>query len=134
MDDQRNDHIDPERHLKKETHKLPTDIVEHINSTNKEGDFLLANKPRIVPWGTGGWPKWSGGTGELLYIDQHILNENKTRRKNQTMALIDYKKAYNMVPQSWIMNCLRMYKISDEVINFIEKTWKVELIAKGSLS
>ena len=50
------------------------------------------------------------------------------------MAWIDYKKAYDMVPQSWIINCLKMYKISDEVINFIKKTmktWKVELTAGG---
>ena len=39
-----------------------------------------------------------------------------------------------MVPQSWIINCLKMYKISHEVINFIErtmKTWGVELRAGG---
>ena len=33
--------------------------------------------------------KVSKGTRELLYIDQHILNESKTRRKNLTMAWID---------------------------------------------
>ncbi len=30
---------------------------------------------------------------ELFYIDQHILNESKNRRKNLAMAWIDYKKA-----------------------------------------
>ena len=81
-----------------------------------------------------GWCKGSRGTGELLYIDQHILNESKTRRKNLAMAWIDNKKAYDMVPHSWIINCLKMYKISDEVINFIDKTmktWRVELTAGG---
>ena len=50
------------------------------------------------------------------------------------MAWIDYVKAYDMVPQSWIINCLKMYKISDEVLNIIEtnmKTWRVELTAGG---
>ena len=50
------------------------------------------------------------------------------------MAWIDYKKAYNMVAQSWIINYLKMYKISTEVINFIEKTmktWRGELTAGG---
>ena len=50
------------------------------------------------------------------------------------MARIDYKKAYDMVPKSWIIYRLKMYKISDEVINFIEKirkTWRVELTAGG---
>ena len=68
--------------------------------------------------------KGSRGTAELLYIDQHILNESKTRRKNLAMAWIDYEKAYDMVPHSWIINSLKMYKISDEVINFIDKTMK----------
>ena len=50
------------------------------------------------------------------------------------MAWNDYKKAIDMGPQSRIINCLKMYKISDEVINFIKKTmktWRVELIAEG---
>ena len=50
------------------------------------------------------------------------------------MARIDYKKSYDIVPQSWIINCLRVFKISDEVINFIEKTmktWSVELTGGG---
>ena len=71
-----------------------------------------------------GCRKWSRGTAELQYIDQHILNESKKRRKNLAMAGIDYKKAYDMLPQSWILHCLKMYKISHEVINFIEQTMK----------
>ena len=69
-----------------------------------------------------GCRKGSRGTAELLYIDQHILNKSKNRRKNLAMAWIDYKKTYDMVPQSWIIHCLKMYKISHETINFIEKT------------
>ena len=81
-----------------------------------------------------GYRKGSWGTSELLYIEQHILNESKTRRKNLAMAWIDNKKAYDMVQQSWIINCLRIYKISHEVINFIEKTmktWGMELKVRG---
>ena len=78
--------------------------------------------------------KGSRGTTELLYIDQYILNERKTRGENLAMAWIDYKKAYDMIPYSWIINCLKMYKISHEVMNFIDKTmktWRVELAAGG---
>ena len=55
MDDPWKDHIDPKgpkqknRSKRLQTHNLPTENVENINSTNKEGDLLLANKPRIVP-------------------------------------------------------------------------------------
>ena len=48
--------------------------------------------------------KRSRDTAESLYIDQHILN--------LVMVLIDNRKAYDMVPQSWIINWLKMYKIS----------------------
>ena len=54
-----------------------------------------------------GWWKGSRSTAELLYIDQHILNESRTRGKNLAMARVDYKKAYDMVPHSWIINSLK---------------------------
>ena len=66
-----------------------------------------------------GCRKGSRGTAELLYIDQHILSESKTRQKNLAMALIDYKKAYDMVPKSWIIKCLKMYM--DDIKLFAKK-------------
>ena len=44
----------------------------------------LTNR-RLFPEGQKGCCKGSRGTGDLLYIDQHILNEIKTRWKNLTM-------------------------------------------------
>ena len=85
-----------------------------------------------------GYCKGSRGTAELLYTDQHILNESQTSPKNLAIAWTEYKKAYDMVPQSWIINCLKMYKISHKVINFIEKTmktWRVEFtVGRRSLA
>ena len=78
--------------------------------------------------------KGTSDTAELLFIDQHILNKSKTRGKNLTMDWIDYTKANDMVPHSWIINCLKMSKISHKIINFINKSmkiWRVELTAAG---
>ena len=100
----------------------------------REEIYYSLTSRRLFPDEQKGCCKWSRGTAELLYIDQHILNESQTRRKNLAMAWIDYKKAYDMVPHSWIINSHKMYKISDEVINFIDKTmktWRVELKARG---
>ena len=55
MDDQRKDYIDTKgptqrnRPKQLQTHNLPSNDVENINSTNKERDLLLANKLRFVP-------------------------------------------------------------------------------------
>ena len=107
--------------------------MENINRTNKGRDILLANKPWIVPWRTERMPQMIQRHSRVtLHRSTH---ESKNRRKNLAMAWIDYKKAYDMVPHSWIINCLKMFKISHEIINFIEKkTWKtgkVELAAGG---
>ena len=78
-----------------------------------------------------GYCKESRATAELLYIDQNILNKGNTRRKNLTRSWVDYKKAYDIFPQSWIINCLKMYKITHGVINIIEKAMKT---SKGELT
>ena len=55
MNDPRKDQIDTKgpkqrNHSKlQQTHNLPTDDMENINSTNKGRDLLLINKPLIVP-------------------------------------------------------------------------------------
>ena len=109
------------RPLQLQTHNLPTDDVKNINSTNKYKEHK-------------GCRLESRGTGELFYIDQHICNVNKTENCSYGLALTKKKRAYDMVTQSWIINCLKMYKISHEAINFIVKTmkiWKGELTAGG---
>ena len=50
------------------------------------------------------------------------------------MACIDYKKAYDVAPQSWIIDFLKMYKITDKVLKFNEETtlewnWQEEKIS-----
>ena len=112
---------------------LPT-ILKILSAQTRENIYYWLISYGLFPDERKGYHKVSTRTAELLYVDQHILNESKTRRKNLTMAWIDYKKAYDMIPQSWIINCLKMYKISHQVINFIEKTmktWRVELTVGG---
>ena len=72
------------------------------------------------------------GTYDLLNVDKHILKVSK-RWKIVAMAWIDHEKANDMVPQSWIIEYLKMYRISDKVIKFIikaMKNFKVELTTR----
>ena len=46
------------------------------------------------------------------------------------MAGIDYKKAYDSVPHSWILECLKLYKISPNITSLIQNSmshWKTTL-------
>ena len=140
MDDQRKNHIDPKgpkqrnRFKQLQTHNLPTDDVEILTAQIREEIYYSLTSRGLFPDEQKGCCKGTRGTAELLYVNQYILNDIKTRRKNLAMAWIDYKKAFGVVPHSYIINCLKMYKISHEVINFswkTMKTWRVESTAGG---
>ena len=51
------------------------------------------------------------------------------------MAWIDYKKAYDMVPHSWIIECLDLFGVAENIksllMNSMEK-WKVILCSGNS--
>ena len=49
-------------------------------------------------------------------INNAILENCKKRKKNSSTAWIDYKKAFDSVPHSWILKCLKMYKIHPVLI------------------
>ena len=52
------------------------------------------------------------------------------KKKNLAVALIDYKKAYDMVPHSWIVECLGMVGVSEQIKHFLSKSmkaWRVDL-------
>ena len=42
------------------------------------------------------------GCLDLLYTDKKIVKEVKQRKKNIAMCWLDYRKAYDLVPHSWL--------------------------------
>ena len=79
--------------------------------------------------------KGSRGTNDLLCIDRAVIKEVKFRNKNLGMVWIDYKKAYDMVPHSWIIECLDLFGVAENIkgllVNSMEK-WKVMLCPGNS--
>ena len=50
------------------------------------------------------------------------------------MAWIDYKKAYDFVPHSWICECMEMFGIAGNVREFLQRSmvqWKLSLTSNG---
>ena len=50
------------------------------------------------------------------------------------MAWIDYKKAYDFVPHSWINECVEMFGIAENVRNLLKMSmeqWKLSLMSNG---
>ena len=73
--------------------------------------------------------------GSRIYIDKAVIKEVKSGNKNLAIAWIDFKKACDMVPHSWIVECLDLFEVAENIksllVNSMEK-WKVMLSSEKS--
>ena len=99
---------------------------------DKMYDHLQANQ--LFPDEQKGCRRRSRGTKDQLLIDKAVLRDARVKKRNLNMAWIDYKKAYDMVPHSWIVEMLRMVKVAGNVEGLVTrsmKNWKTVLSADG---
>ena len=69
------------------------------------------------------------GTNDLLFIGKKTMWEVKIRKRNISIARIDYKKAYDIMPHSWIINGLETVQINETIGRLLAeniKSWWVE--------
>ena len=74
--------------------------------------------------------KQSRGAHDLLSIDKMVMRNARTRNKNLFMAWIDYRKVYDMLPQSWIKECLDLFGIVPNIKRLLSncmEAWKTDL-------
>ena len=101
---------------------LTEELYEHLEKTNS-----LPRKQK-------GCRKGSRGTKDQLLIDKMIVKDCKIRLTSLTVAWTDYRKAYDMVPHSWIQNCMKMFGVAVNVRSFVNtlmKQWNTELTASN---
>ena len=130
LDDQRKDHLYPKRPKQRkrpkqqQTHNVLTDVVEIINSINKRRVLLLANKPRIVPWGTERMSQRIRRHSRVIFHrSAHPKREqNQTEKYSYRLdwlqngiwygsAKLDNKLSQNVQNVRW---CLKLYRENHE--------------------
>ena len=92
--------------------------------------YAHLDQEKLTPEEQKGCRKSSRGTNDLLYIDRAVIKEVKSRNKNLAMAWIDYEKAYDMVPHSWIIEYLDLLGVAEGIKNLLENSmenWEVML-------
>ena len=105
------------------TFKILTSIITDRLYDHLEKQAIMAKEQR-------GGKRDSYGCKDQLMINNAILDNCKIRRKNLTMAWIDYRKAYDSIPHSWILKVMNMYKVHPMVRGFIESSmskWKTNM-------
>ena len=97
--------------------------------------YAYLDQEKLLPEEQKGCRKGSRGINNLLYINRAVIKEAKSRDKNLAMAWIDYKNAYDMVPHSWIIECLDLFGVAENIesllVNSMEK-WRVMLCSGNS--
>jgi hypothetical protein len=74
------------------------------------------------------------GTKDHLMLDKVILKDCKNRKKGLAMGWIDYQKAYDLVPHSWIIEALRMVGVDEKAWGFLKASmskWNTNLECGG---
>ena len=77
--------------------------------------YAHLDQEKLLPEEQKGCRKVSRGTNDLLFIDRAVIKEVKSRNKNLAMAWIDYNKAYDMIPHSWIIECLDLFGVAENI-------------------
>ena len=72
----------------------------------------------------------SRGTKDHLMLDKAILRDSRKRMTNLGICWIDYQKAYDMLPHSWILETMTITGMAKNVIDLIRnsmRSWNTEL-------
>ena len=78
-----------------------------------------------------GCQQGSFGAKDQLSINKLLTEDCKTRHRSLSMAWVDYQKAYDGVPHSWLLRCLQLHKISLVLCRFLSrmmKNWKTSVV------
>lgn len=85
---------------------------------------------KIMAWEQNGCRRRGRGTKELLMIDNMVTKQARKRKKNISMAWIDYQKAFDSVPHTWLLEILKIYKVNQHMVELLEalmSTWRTTL-------
>ena len=82
-------------------------LIQHLDGNN----IMASEQKGIMPGGR--------GSKTQLLIDKMVCLDSKRRRTNLAVAWIDFQKAFDSVPHSWILEVLSLYKVNSSLVNFI---------------
>lgn len=99
--------------------KIIAERIQHHLSENK----LMPNEQK-------GCVKNTYGCKDHLMTSMMVHKDSRENRKNLSLAWIDYRKAFDSVPHSWLIEVLKIYRTNATLLTFIIKSmknWKTDL-------
>ena len=84
--------------------------------------YNYLEREKILPEEQKGCKRGSRGTKDQLLIDKTVLKDCKKRHTNLSMAWINYRKAYDLIPHNWVNDCMKMFRIAENLRTFLQKS------------
>lgn len=94
-------------------YKIITSIIMQLIQERLDTYQILTEEQK-------GCRKHSQGCKEQLIIDSVIHQQALQNNRNLFITYIDYKKAFDKVPHSWLLHVLEIYKIGPTIIHFLK--------------
>lgn len=113
---------------------LPT-LYKVLTSIICNQIYLHLDKHGLMPEEQKGCRKGSRGCKEQLTIDTVLTEEAKQLKKDLYVAYIDYKKAFDSVPHSLLIEILEVNKIDKVIVNLLRTLmhhWTTQLHLQGT--
>ncbi|XP_074000237.1 uncharacterized protein [Rhodnius prolixus] len=109
-------------------YKLLTTCIAKRVHDYVDGENIIADVQK-------GCARGSYGCKELLIIDTVATEQAKRQKRNLYMAYIDYRKAYDSVPHTWLTDILKLYGVATNVIRFLNVamgSWRTHIVMPAS--
>lgn len=106
-------------------YKIITSLISNKINRHIEDNNLLTEEQK-------GCRRRTQGCKEQLIIDGIVTKESKDKQRNVAIAWLDYQKAFDSVPHSYLLEVLEIYKVDRKIISFLQlcmKSWRTKLIA-----
>ena len=113
--------------LQNSMHKVFTAIITEFIM-----DHCIVNNLVTEEQAAGRLGSW--GCADQLLINKMVSDEVIKNRRNLITVWLDYKKAFDSVPHSWIIESLKLAKIPDKIIDVIKmlmSKWRTKIHLYG---
>ena len=107
--------------------KMLTGIISREMYSFLENEGLLPEEQK-------GCRKGSRGTNDQLYIDERDLEKVKHAKRTWPWGGSTTKKAFDMIPHLWILECLELFGVAENIQVLLAntiKSWRTELTSNG---
>ena len=96
--------------------------------------YNYLEQEKILPEEQKGCRRGSRGTKGQLLLDKTVLKDCRERHTNLSMAWINYRKTYDLVPHTWVNEYMEMSGIAENLRTFLQKSmqqWRLSLTTNG---